>query len=136
MGYVNAQGIMTKGGYNYLIYLPTSAGPAKNESQISLATPVPADGNDQETRWCCFAWPVTRGDTGKRCFVINQSGVVYQTPNDSANQLYTGTTKIPAADAAFIAVAGLPAANNLGGRFPAIGTAEKGADGGTWAPAN
>jgi prepilin-type N-terminal cleavage/methylation domain-containing protein len=137
LGAVNAQGAATKAGYNYLVFLPTSAGPAKSEGAIGVAgTAVAADGQGQEVRWACYAWPVSRTETGNRAFVVNQTGTVYQTQNDAATQLYSGTVKVPAPEAAFIAVAGNPAITNLGGRMPRLGAAEVGADGGTWVPVN
>jgi hypothetical protein len=66
---------------------------------------------------------------------VNQTGTVYQSPNDAATQLYNGTATIPAASAALINVVGTPAITNLGGRFPKFGAGETGADGGTWVPA-
>jgi prepilin-type N-terminal cleavage/methylation domain-containing protein len=136
LGAVNANGMATKAGYNFLIFLPTSAGPAKSEGQITIGTAVAADGPSQEVRWACYAWPVSRTETGNRAFVVNQTGTVYQTQNDATNQLYSGTVKVPAPEAAFIAVAGNPAITNLGGRMPRLGAIETGADGGTWVPVN
>jgi type IV pilus assembly protein PilA len=136
LGAVDVNGIASKGGYKFLIYLPTAAGPAKSEGQINMAVGVAADGQEQETRWACYAWPAARTETGNRAFVVNQTGTVYQTQNDANGQLYSGTITMPAANAAFIAVAGNPAITNLGGRFPRLGQGETGADGGTWVPSN
>jgi prepilin-type N-terminal cleavage/methylation domain-containing protein len=137
LGAVDANGITSKAGYHYLIYLPTDGnGPAKSEGDIDLAASVSADADEQEVRWCCYAWPVSRLETGNRCFVVNQTGTVYQSQNDADGQLYTGTGTVPAPEAAFIAVAGNPPITNLGGRFPRMGSGETGADGGTWVPVN
>ena len=137
LGAVSALGISTKAGYNFLIYLPTDGnGPAVSEGDIDLTTTVAADADEQEVRWCCYAWPVSRTETGNRTFCVNQTGTVYQTPNDADTQLYSGTTVIPAPEAAFIAVAGNPPIVNLGGRFPRLGAGETGADGGNWVPSN
>jgi prepilin-type N-terminal cleavage/methylation domain-containing protein len=138
LGAVDANGIATKAGYDFLIFLPTAAGPAKSEGQMGVgAAPlVAADAPAQEVRWACYAWPVSRTETGNRAVVVNQTGTVYQSQNDAATQLYSGTVKMPAPEAAFIAVAGNPAITNLGGRMPRLGTPEVGADGGTWVPVN
>jgi prepilin-type N-terminal cleavage/methylation domain-containing protein len=140
LGAVDAtDGYATKAGYCFLIYLPTAAGPAKSEKDFTIPLPnvkVAADGPAQEVAWCCYAWPVSRTQTGNRAFCVNQTGTVYMSPNEAANQLYTGSTKIPACNSAFIAVAGNPAITNCGGRFPRLGAAETGADGGTWVPVN
>ena len=137
LGAVDANGIASKAGYDFLVYLPTNAGTAKSEGAIGTGgTAVSADGPVQEVMWCCYAWPVSRTQTGNRAFCVNQTGTVYQTANDATNQLYSGTTVIPAVSAAFIAVAGNPPIANCGGRFPKLGTTEKGADGGVWVPAS
>jgi prepilin-type N-terminal cleavage/methylation domain-containing protein len=135
LGVVDANGVASKSGYKFLIYLPTAAGPAKSEGQITVGLAVPANAQEQEVRWICYAWPATRTETGNRAFVVNQTGTVYQSPNDAATQLYNGTATIPAASAALINVVGTPAITNLGGRFPKFGAGETGADGGTWVPA-
>ncbi|KPJ56165.1 MAG: hypothetical protein AMS16_02910 [Planctomycetes bacterium DG_58] len=137
LGAVDANGIASKAGYHFLVFLPTDLGPAASEGDFGVPLPnvtVPADADEQEVRWCCYAWPIGRTETGNRAFVVNQTGTVYQTSNDVATQLYSGTTTMPAVDAAFIAVPGNPPITNLGGRFPRLGAAEVGADGGTWVP--
>ena len=137
LGTVDSNGIATKAGYNFLIFLPTSAGPAKSEGTIGTAgTAVAADAPTQEVMWTCYAWPVSRTQTGNRAFCVNQTGTVYQTSNDATTQLYSGTGTMPNVQAAFITVAGNPAITNCGGRFPKLGTTEKGADGGVWVPAS
>jgi prepilin-type N-terminal cleavage/methylation domain-containing protein len=140
LGAVDANGIASKAGYHYLIFLPTDGnGPAVSEGDLGVPLPnakVAADADEQEVRWACYAWPVSRTETGNRCFAVNQTGTVYQSSNEAATQLYSGTTTMPAPEAAFIAVAGNPPIENLGGRFPRLGVAETGEDGGTWVPVN
>lgn len=137
LGAVDALGIATKAGYFYLIFLPADGvGPAVSEGVIDLAIEVAADADEQEVRWCCYAWPSSRTETGNRTFVVNQTGTVYQTSNDEATQLYSGTITMPVVEAAFIAVVGNPPIVNLGGRFPRLGAGEVGADLGTWVPIN
>jgi prepilin-type N-terminal cleavage/methylation domain-containing protein len=135
-----ANGFATKAGYHFLIFLPTDGnGPAVSEGDIGVPLPgavVAADADEQEVRWCCYAWPVSRTETGNRAFAVNQTGTVYTSSNEAATQLYSGTTTMPVASAAFIAVPGNPPIANLGGRFPRLGAAEVGADGGTWTPVN
>jgi len=139
LGAVDANGIATKAGYDFLIYLPTAAGAAVSEGDLGVPLPnveVAADAPHQEVRWACYAWPVSRTETGNRAFAVNQTGTVYQTNNDEATQLYSGTGVMPTPDAAFIAVPGNEPIVNLGGRFPRLGAGEVGADGGTWTPSN
>ena len=40
------------------------------------------------------------GQSGNRVFVVNQDGDVWQSANTVATQLYSGTTRVPAPDAA------------------------------------
>jgi type IV pilus assembly protein PilA len=132
---VVTDGIATKAGYNFLIYLPTVGDTAVSEADFTLPQPdkVATDAGPQEVRWACYAWPVDRQGTGNRCFVVNQTGTVYQSQNDADGQQYTGTTP-PAPEAAFLAAEGTPA--NLNSRFPKLGSTETGSDGGTWVPVN
>lgn len=141
LGAVDAAGIASKAGYSFLIFLPTDLGPAASEGAIGVgpalnaAVDVPS-ADEQEVRWCCYAWPQGRRETGNRAFCVNQTGTVYQTSNDAAGQLYSGAAAGPAVSAAFIAVVGNPPITNLGGRFPRLGQGEVGADGGVWVPVN
>jgi prepilin-type N-terminal cleavage/methylation domain-containing protein len=135
LGGVDANGAATKSGYMFLVFLPTATGIAKSEGEIgSGAVAVAADGPYQEVRWCCYAWPASRTDTGNRAFVVTQAGTVYQSPNDGLKQAYSGTQRIPGADSAFVRAAGIQPALNLGGRLPRLGTEEVGADRGMWVP--
>jgi len=139
LGAVDVNGIATKAGYNFLIFLPTDAGAAVSEGDLGVPLPnveVAADAAHQEVRWCAYAWPVSRLETGNRAFCVNQTGTVYQSDNEEPGQLYSGTLTMPVVEAAFIAVAGNPPIVNLGGRFPRLGAGEVGADGGTWVPVN
>jgi len=141
LGAVDVNGIASKAGYHFLVYLPVDglAGPAMSEGAFGVPLPgaiVVADAEEQEVRWCCYAWPMGRTETGNRAFCVNQTGTVYTTSNEAAGQLYSGTLTVPSPDAAFIVVPGNPAILNLGGRFPRLGQAEVGADGGTWTPVN
>ena len=135
-------GIATKAGYLFLIFLPTGGGAAESEFDIGIgpalqAAVVAANGTVQEVRWACYAWPVSNTETGTRAFVVNQTGTVYQSPNDAAGQLYSGLTNPPAPNAAYAtdAAAGTDG-TNLAGRFPRLGAGEVGQDGGTWVPVN
>lgn len=141
LGAVDATlGFATKAGYCYLIYVPTDGiGPAISEGDLGVPLPnatVAADADEQEVRWACYAWPVSRTETGNRAFCVNQTGTVYQSSNEAVGQLYSGTTLVPTVEAAFIAVVGNPPIDNLGGRYPRLGQGEVGADGGTWVPVN
>ncbi len=127
LGTLDLNGCATKGGYTFHMFLPsddTGIAGAIGETQAVPAGNA-ADSDAQESRWCCYAWPVNRGNTGDRAFVINQQGQVYETDNET--QQYTSNTAMPAADAAFVA-----GVTNINGALAAGGA---GQDGGTWVAA-
>lgn len=39
---------------------------------------IPKDDSLAETRWCCVAWPERTGKTGRRSFMIDQSGRFFE----------------------------------------------------------
>jgi prepilin-type N-terminal cleavage/methylation domain-containing protein len=98
----NNSGVAGKSGYQFLMYLPTSAGPATDEI-TGVGNPVTADANDQEVRFACYGWPASLGNSGNRAFVVSQQGEVFSTANKDF-QNYGGTTIADAPDpgAAFI----------------------------------
>ncbi|MBL8899471.1 MAG: prepilin-type N-terminal cleavage/methylation domain-containing protein [Planctomycetes bacterium] len=113
-------GVVTRSGYNFAIYLPDDAGVGVAEE----ATGGAPTGNDWdaaadfcETTWCAYAWPINRGNSGNRCFFVNQQGDTLACQNRIA--LYT-TGTAPNPDAAFVAggspnqITGLVAANSTG----------------------
>ena len=128
MGNVNANGVTSKSGYAFMVYLPTSAGAATTESAGAVPAANAADANVQETRWVAYAWPMDYGSTGYRCFVVNQQGEVYQASNEQAanTPYYTGDgtgagDTIAPANAASDPASPAPA--NLDGAFPGPGVA-------------
>lgn len=96
---VNA-GIVTKGGYHYIMFLPDNAGAGLLEAPGNYAN---VDPDLAELAWCAYAWPATVGSSGRRAFFVNQVGEVLATSNTVNN--YSGTAGAPTFDAAF-AVAG------------------------------
>lgn len=129
-GLVDANGVVSKSGYCYIMYLPTADGPAITEAG-GLPAADPDNANAQETRWACYAWPIDYASTGYRCFVVNQQGQVYQASNEAGPSLgiYDGAPDIPPPGAAFVPNGGKEA--NLDSRFPLPG--ETGSDGQSWA---
>jgi hypothetical protein len=73
-------------------------------------------------RWCAYAWPIARGNSGNRCFFVNEAGDVLQSPNDVYP--HQGAVGLPDPGSAF-----LPGTMNL-----AIGTV--GSDGNEWKVTN
>ena len=126
----DANGIVTKSGYAFRIYLPGTGGNAVHEGAASRWTgggscgsccpkrsggtaPAPTprvlvpgspftgpvDTDLAEKRWCAYAWPVARGNSGMRAFFVDETGSVYQCANDRIG--YSGLARGPAFDAAF-----------------------------------
>ena len=103
---VDPGGIVTKSGYCFVIYLPDSSkqggwvhetGPA---GSVGLAGGTGRVGVDAaEVRWCAYAWPVARGNSGNRCFFVNQDGDVLQSANDNAK--HSGPMAPPPPESAF-----------------------------------
>jgi len=139
MGAVNVNGVASKSGYAYMIYLPTSAGVATTEAAGAVPAANPLDGNVQETRWAAYAWPMDYQSTGYRCFVVNQQAEVYQASNEQAanTPFYNGDGTnigdvLPLPGAAYVVNAGLEA--NLDSAFPPPGAA--GSDTQNWSQAS
>ena len=92
---------VSRSGYLFQMYLPLANGAGVSED----ATGGDPDGGQlvsasgAETLWCCYAWPITRGNSGKRTFFINQGGDVLATAGNTV--AYTSTTTVPAYGAAF-----------------------------------
>lgn len=124
LGVLDANGIATKSGYMFHMFLPS--GDLAGVDAIAETPVLPAgddhNADDQETRWCCYAWPAKLGVTGERAFVINQQGMVYET--DNRTQRYSGAATTPTANAAF-----RPGTPNIDGPL-AAGAAR--IDGGVW----
>ena len=71
-------GIATRSGYHYTVYLPKSA-------------------DDAEVHWIGYAWPMDAGKTGNRVFVVDQEGDMLVCTNPGG--AYSGLAKKPALDA-------------------------------------
>lgn len=115
---------VNKAGYFFGLYLPAAAGVPTLEAAAG-GDPGGLDDDLCENTWCAYAWPVNRGNTGNRAFVVNQSGDILQTNNAVLN--YNGLAAMPAGDAAFLG------ANDITSGL-AIGAV--GQDGNTWVSVN
>ena len=140
-GQTDANGFASKSGYLYQMHLPGAAPYNINSVDTSITDPADAGdpddlaaGNDeiineQENYWMCYAWPVARGRSSNRCFIVNVDGTIYQMTNDaSAAENYSGTADVPAAGAAFIGD------ENDDLAYPNATQGETGADGNRWVP--
>lgn len=122
-------GVVTKSGYIFHMYLPGANGVAAAEEGAGGEGATAADDNLSEGVWCSFAWPAVNTSTGNRAFVVNQSGDVLGTDNTGANQAYSGENKAPAGDAAFTV------ANDITSPLSIDGQPGPANDGGVWRPA-
>ena len=129
-GAMDANGVVSKAGYCFIMYLPSAGGPAITEAG-GLPPVNRDDANVQETRWACYAWPADYASTGYRSFVVTQMGAVYEASNEAGASLgiYDGRTDIPLPGAALVPNGGQE--NNLDSRFPL--SSETGSDGQHWA---
>jgi hypothetical protein len=129
LGIKDARGFAQKSGYYFVAYLPTASGVAAGEAHVVDSAGNSADADGQETRWCVYAWPNRYPDSGRQAFFVNASGEVYATAMDTL--VYTGTTSVPAADAAYERGTGRNLAGGVG--LAAAGLTSN--DGNTWVPA-
>jgi len=115
---------VTRSGYLFQMYLPDASQAGIAEDATGGYTGSSVDASGAETMWCCYAWPVSQGNSGKRTFFINQGGDVLAT--NGATSQYNGTTNAnPAYGAAFAATG----SNSMGASIAANTT---GRDTNTW----
>jgi prepilin-type N-terminal cleavage/methylation domain-containing protein len=92
-GNVDTAGRVLRSGYYFRMYLPD--GTALFEAED---TSDQVDAAMSEVMWGCYAWPASYGNSGKRTFMVNQSGDVLGCRNSTAQ--YSGTTNMPVAGTA------------------------------------
>lgn len=125
---IASNGVVTKSGYCFRIFLPVVEGGASHEGRPGGPFTADVDADAAETRWCAYAWPVAARQSGTRAFFVDESGEVWQTPN--ADGRYSGSGSPPPFDAA----------RPAGGRDPWAplprGREVVGRDGRPWKPTN
>jgi prepilin-type N-terminal cleavage/methylation domain-containing protein len=128
-GAVDANGVVGKAGYCFVIYLPTASGTAVTETG-GLPAADATNADVQETRWGCYAWPIDYGSTGYRCFMVNQQGEIQQASNElgAGIGMFDGRANIPPPGSALLPNGGEE--SNLDSRFPL--PYEIGSDGQSW----
>ncbi|MEM8885800.1 MAG: hypothetical protein AAGD14_17175, partial [Planctomycetota bacterium] len=84
-------GVVTRGGYHFRIYLPDAEGRPVGEHEERGKV----DAARAEKQWCCYAWPVAQGITGNRTFFIDGSGTL----RGVTEKNYSGKSEPPAAAA-------------------------------------
>ena len=107
LGNVTAEGIATRHGYHFKIFLPSGDGtPIGETAPLSFGNTKDADG--QEQAFICYAWPVRYGgfgvNTSKKSYVVNQNGNVFMAENVDASgkPIYEGLEKVPKATAVLL----------------------------------
>jgi hypothetical protein len=70
LGKVNAKGVSVKSGYCFIVYLPSGAKSATSVDAGAVSAPIAESG------FRAFAWPVEKGKTGDRAFLIDPQGEV------------------------------------------------------------
>src|SRR5262249_47279020 len=86
-------------GYWFQMYLPGPDGTGVAENPNGGGEGCRVAAGKAEVVWCCYAWPVECGASGKRAFFVNQAGDVLAADNATAR--YNGTAGVPSAGAAF-----------------------------------
>ena len=89
-----------RSGYLFQMWLPNVAGVGTAEAAGGGAAGVTIGAGNSEVLWCAYAWPSAFGNSGKRCFFVNQSGDVLSCRNNTAR--YSGGGTIPAWNAAYL----------------------------------
>ena len=126
-GVVDANGVVTRSGYCYAIFLPQGglapiAGIPENAGGGAGAMP---GSNNCEILWCAYAWPITYNQSGNRAFFINQEGDLLQMNNRNAAAQYQTAAAGPNFDAAYTVA---------GDMSSAIASGVAGIDTNTWVP--
>jgi len=94
---------VTRSGYVFQMYLPDTSANGVAENATGGATGASIAAGQAEVLWCCYAWPSSFGNSGKRVFFINQSGDVLASKNTTSTYGAPsgGSTLAPTFDAAF-----------------------------------
>ncbi len=92
-------GVVTRSGYIFQLYLPSASDIGVPESDTGGVGATAPSALNCEVLWCCYAWPSSFGNSGKRIFFVNQSGDVLHSRNIA--QRYSGSTRVPTFAAAF-----------------------------------
>jgi len=79
LGIVDAAGYVNKAGYYFAMFLPAAGAIPTPEAGGGGVAAGALDPDLSENTWNCYAWPVNRGNTGNRTFMVNQTGDLLQT---------------------------------------------------------
>jgi hypothetical protein len=92
-------GRVVRSGYVFQMFLPDATGAPVAAAATGGGRGAKIDPSRAEVLWCCYAWPVSAGTSGKRVFFVNQGGDVLSARN--ADGRYSGTGKAVEPKAAF-----------------------------------
>ena len=127
---LNAAAEVSRSGYPYKMFLPTSLGAGVEETQ-SGNTVAAAVGTDLcETTWCAYASPANYSTSGNRTFFVNQTGDI--TSVDASG--YSGTNVIGPAEAGAAFSESSGSGDTMITGQVAVGTLAR--DGNTWKQVN
>ncbi len=114
-----------RSGYVFQMFLPDAMGKAVAEDPDGgdVRDDNGVDAPQAETLWCCYAWPRSSGQSGRRAFFVNQCGDVLAT--NGAARSYEGSARAVQWDAAF-------AASDSSGMANPVAANTVGHDGNTW----
>jgi hypothetical protein len=69
----SGRGVVSRSGYHFVIYLPSHDGEGVRADREGFGR---ISAEYAETTWCAYAWPVNYGESGRRTFMVNQTGDV------------------------------------------------------------
>jgi hypothetical protein len=114
-----ADGIWSRSGYHFIVYLPTPKNGAISESKTRNGRDVATD--DAEIHWIAYAWPDRAGQTGNRVYMLDQEGDMMCC--ERAGGKYSGLEQRPSFNAAWPVKKGVDRGD---------GKPYQGGDGSTW----
>jgi prepilin-type N-terminal cleavage/methylation domain-containing protein len=117
---------VVRSGYVFRMFLPGTTTEFQEEAAGGGATAGQVNPARAEVLWCCYAWPTSYGNSGKRTFFVNQGGDVLGCRNST--QQYSGATRPIAGTAGY-----LNAGSTMSGT---IASNTVSADGETWVVVN
>ncbi len=122
---VNEHGFASRSGYYFMILLPGPSGEGVCLDRDGV-TSASLDPDLCESLWCCYAWPESYNASGRRTFLINQTGDIICTEDSDYSGGEIPPPLVPGAG--FIPPGGGETDQIVG--LLAVGTA--GADGNVW----
>ncbi len=83
-------GRIDRSGYSFQLYLPRG----ESDWVLPMTSKLSdLDADAAETRFLIIAWPLEYGETGKRCFFVDETGRVRAATNDTWQ--FSGKSKVP-----------------------------------------